>query len=56
MMIKEQMDATKKMMNTLTSMIDDIEWVIGELESKDERTEADDKVLRFAKHLQKWYK
>ena len=55
MTVKEQMDATK-MMNTLTAMIDDVEWVIEMIESKDNRTEADEKVLKFAKHLQKWYK
>lgn len=53
--IAEDIKATKRLINTLDCMIDEIEFVIKELESNRALTEADEKLLKFAKHLQKHY-
>lgn len=55
MTVAEQMKETKKMMDSLTFMIDDIEQAVKMIEEKAELTEADEKLLQFAKHLQKHY-
>lgn len=55
MTVAEQMKETKKMMISFEMIIDDIEEMIKMKEEKAELTEADEKLLQFAKHLQRHY-
>jgi len=55
--VAEQIKDTKALLATLENIIDDVEWLVNSLEQIDEekRSDADNRVLRYAKHLQKYY-